>query len=65
MENNKTWYSVELNADNAYRFMDYLRTKGINFEPSECYNLIHFECYMTNDERKDANDHLQNVIFAN
>ena len=63
MENNRTWYSVELTLDNAEIFREYLHKNGIKFEPSGCYNLVHFECYMTNDERKAANNFIQEVIL--
>ena len=41
------WYSVELNREDADLFNRYLKESNIKFEPSEAYNLIHFECYMT------------------
>ena len=55
----KLWYSVELTRDKADIFKEYLRKNDIRFEPSACYNLIHFECCMTPDERKAANEFLQ------
>ena len=39
----KNFYSVELNKDNAEKLKEYLKLNGIYFEPSACYNLIHFE----------------------
>ena len=62
-ESTKTWYSIELNDDNAEIFRHYLRENGIYFEPSGCYTLVHFECLMTNDERKAANEFLHENIF--
>ena len=62
MENYKEWYSVELDEDTAEIFRHYLRERGIRYEPSSAWNLVHFECYMTNEERKAANDFIQGVV---
>ena len=59
----KTWCSIELNDDNAEIFRHYLKENDIYFEPSGCYELVHFECLMTNDECKAANEFLHNNIF--
>lgn len=63
LEIGRLWYSVELTLDNAEIFREYLHNNDIRFEPSGCYNLVHFECYMTNDERKAANNFIQEVIL--
>ena len=63
LEIGRLWYSVELTLDNAEIFREYLRENGIKFEPSGCYNLVHFECYMTNEERKAANKFILEVIL--
>lgn len=60
--NERVWYGVELTVDNAEVFKYYLRENGIKYEPSSCYNLIHFEAYMTNEERKAANNFLQEMV---
>ena len=62
MKYGKLWYSVELSKDNADIFKEYLHNNDIRFEPSECYNLIHFECCMTPDELKSANEFLQGMM---
>lgn len=62
MEKYRTWYGVELDEGTAEIFRHYLRERGIRYEPSSAWNLIHFECYMTNEERKAANDFLQGVV---
>ena len=58
----KLWYSVELTKGNADTFKQYLYKNNIQFEPSECYNLIHFECAMTKEELEAANDFLQREL---
>lgn len=60
---NKTWCSVELNKTDADIFSKYLRDKGIYFEPSSCYNLVHFECHMNNIERETANEFIHKNIL--
>lgn len=62
LETNRIWYSVELKLDDAEIFREYLVKAGIKYEPSSCYNLVHFECYMTGEERKAANEFLQKGI---
>jgi hypothetical protein len=42
--------SCELPRETAGRFKEYCRDMHIKYEPSECFNLIHFECYMDDDE---------------
>lgn len=37
------FYGVELNEEDAEKLKAYLKENGIYFEPSACYNLIHFE----------------------
>ena len=59
MKNGRLWYSVELTKGTADSFKEYLHGNNIRFEPSECWNLIHFECYMDEDECKAANEFLQ------
>ena len=48
------WVNTELPKETAGKFKEYCRDNGIRFEASECYNLIHFECYMTVSEVTDA-----------
>lgn len=61
----RKWYSVELNKDDAAMFNEFLKGNSIKFEPSEAYNLIHFECYMTFEELYLANKWLDNLKVNN
>lgn len=47
--------STELNRAEAVLFRQYLHANHINYEPSECYGLVHFECEMTQAQVDDAN----------
>lgn len=58
----RKWYSVELTREKADSFNEYLRENDIRFEPSEAYNLIHFECYMTFEELYAANRYLDELV---
>ena len=58
----RKWYSVELTKENAEQFNNYLKRNNIKFEPSEAYNLIHFECYMTFEELYAANMWLATLL---
>lgn len=53
-----TWYNVELNKDKAEKFNKYLKENIVVFEPSEAYNLVHFECFMNEEELDKANKYL-------
>lgn len=55
----KVWYSIDMTKEKAEKFKLYLRDHDIQFEPSECYNLIHFECFMTEKELDLANEWLE------
>lgn len=58
---NKHWYNVELTKEKAEPFRKYLKSNNIKFEPSEAYNLIHFQCYMSFEEQFMANKYLHNL----
>lgn len=57
----RKFYSVELDKAKAERFKVYLRANGIYFEPSSCYNLIHFEVRLNDAELKMVNEYLENL----
>lgn len=57
----KNFYSVELNQAEAEKLKAYLKDNGIYFEPSSCYNLIHFEIKVDEAELEMVNDFLANI----
>ena len=57
----KHFYSVELNKDDAEKLKAYLKSNGIYFEPSSCYNLIHFEVKVDEKELAKVNAFLENL----
>ena len=57
----RKWYNVELTKEEAAQFNNYLKANNIKFEPSEAYNLIHFQCYMTFNELFAANRYLEEL----
>lgn len=57
----KNFYSVELNKDNAEKLKAFLKAEGIYFEPSSCYNLIHFEVKVDDEELEKVNAFLENL----
>lgn len=52
------FYNVELNKDDAEKLKAYLKDNGIYFEPSSCYNLIHFEIKVDEAEAEKVNKFL-------
>lgn len=57
----KKFYSVELNKEDAEKSKVFLKSKGIYFEPSSCYNLIHFEVKVDETELKVVNEFLDTL----
>lgn len=55
----REWYSNELSKEGAELYKQYLRQHDIYFEPSACYDLVHFECLMTQEEARLANVFLE------
>lgn len=54
----KHFYNVELNKEDAEKLKAYLKSNGIYFEPSSCYNLIHFEIKVDEAEAEQVNKFL-------
>ena len=48
--------TTELPKEMAGRFKEWCRDMHIEYHPSECYNLIHFVCYMTEEQRIAADE---------
>lgn len=57
----KAFYSVELNRDDAEKLKAFLKAEGIYFEPSSCYNLIHFEIEVDKEGFNKVNTFLENL----
>ena len=54
----KRFYNAELNKENAEKLKAYLKENGIYFEPSACYNLVHFEIKVDEAELEKVNKFL-------
>ncbi len=63
IEPDKRWYSVEMTKERAELFKVYLGEHSVTFEPSEAFNLIHFECLMTQDELTSANEWISANLY--
>ena len=57
----KKFYSIELDKDNAEKLKHYLKSSGIYYEPSSCYNLIHFEIKVDEVELRKVNEFLETL----
>ena len=57
----KHFYNVELNKEDAEKLKAYLKENGIYFEPSSCYNLVHFEIKVDELEAKKVNKFLEEL----
>ena len=57
----KRFYSVELPQEQAEKLKVFLKQNKIYFEPSACYNLIHFEIKMNEEEAEKVNGFLETL----
>lgn len=46
----RRWMNVELTPEDADKNREFLRENKIKFESSGCYNLVHFEVYVNEEE---------------
>ena len=44
------WFNIELKKLSSLIFKDFLRYNGYRYESSECYDLIHFEIFITSEK---------------
>lgn len=58
----RTWKSVEIKCgDRAEKFRHFLKANGYRYEPSGCWNYIHFEIYCNKTETEKINRFLDIV----
>lgn len=55
----KKWLSINLDRAKADALRAFLKMAHIKYEASENWNLIHFEVFVDNDERKRCNEFLE------
>lgn len=59
----RVWFYINLTKEDAVKLNAYLKDNDVYFEPSENGDFVHFACYMTNEERRAANQFLHDVVF--
>lgn len=52
----RTWLNTEVTREESETFKDFLEENGIEYEASECYDMIHFEVNVNDYERNAIND---------
>ena len=57
----RTWKNVELNKMDAEKLGSFLYENDIEFEESECYNMVHFEVNVDEYEEDAVNDFLDEL----
>ena len=57
----KKYYSAELDKKTAEALKVFLKKESIYFEPSACYNLVHFEILASEAEAKKINNFLDTL----
>lgn len=60
----RRWLNVELTVGQAVTFGYYLRKHDIKHEKSACYNLIHFEVYVNEEEQKECDNYLDYITHT-
>lgn len=57
------WYNVELNEKDAVEMKKFLTERGIKFDTSGCFELVHFEILLEKDSEdyKAANNKLEQL----
>ena len=62
MKDETKWMSVEIICgDGAEQFRTFLKENGYKYEPSACFNYIHFEMYINKAEEIAINDFLYHL----
>lgn len=61
MNAQKNFYNTELTPEKAEELKVFLRTNNVYFEPSACYNLIHFEILADAEELQKINAFLDTI----
>ena len=57
----RTYKSVEVEAKESESLAWYLHENEICFEPSGCFNLVHFEILCNEEEERAINEFLSNL----
>lgn len=57
----KKYYNVELTPDKADKLKVFLKQNNFYFEPSQCYNLIHFEIKLDKIELEKVKNFLKTL----
>ena len=59
----KKWFNVELNEKDAVEMKKFLTERGIKFETSGCFELVHFEIFLEKDSEdyKAVNNKLEQL----
>ena len=52
-------YNIELTPDNWEKMRTYLIEHGINYEPSECFNLVHITIWCNQEQAENINKFLE------
>lgn len=57
----KKWYSVEVKPQESEAIGIYCKTRGIRYEASSCFNMVHFEIELMENQVKPMNDFLSRI----
>lgn len=59
----RTWLNTELNEHDMELLKEFLDENEIEYETSECYDLIHIEVNVNEYERQAVNDWMEQNIY--
>lgn len=63
------WYNVEIpyntveSINRADNFGNWLHENNFEFEPSACYNMVHFEILMNPEDVQKVNNALDKIVW--
>ncbi len=59
----RTWLNTELNEHDMELLKEFLDDNEIEYETSECYDLIHIEVNVNEYERQAVNEWMEENIY--
>lgn len=58
------WWNIDLSESDSIKFRQYLLDNNYKFETSGCFELVHFEIFLTADEAAEVDKWLDENIFV-
>lgn len=63
-DSEQKWHGFEMGKRDAEKFGGYLTDSNIYFEPSSAYDIVHFECKMSDEELHTAEQWIKKSLLV-